>query len=167
MEENLNLKKNNTPLKYMISIFEKRFRYFQKILSGRSLSEYFHFLNFSDLTIQHEKNFNKMNITFIFGRNLPFYDIGNLPLEISQYIYEYYKKEFCILSVQIIHGKYYPFKRPYWRLINVKNSSKKYYNKKILEHNLLYKKYWNVSIDILKDIEIFLSSLDKNVFMKN
>ena len=91
-----------------------------------------------------------LNITCTFKMTTcDFYVKLELPFEINCIVLSYLYQP-CYAEFQIIVPDDYPFKPPFWLLINTNQTSK--YKKAEMIHNTQYRNSWEPSISFEKDI---------------
>jgi len=122
---------------------------FQDDLNGSSIGDYFQvpmkiLVNYPDM----------LNITCTFYEKINHKEIYiklELPFEINCIVLSYlYQHSFG--EYQIIVPDDYPFKPPFWLLINTNNNQNSKYKKAEMIHNTQYRNSWEPSISFEKDI---------------
>lgn len=109
----------------------------------------------------------KITLNIQYFKNEKFYNFNNLPIEIIRQIQEY-GDHFIDLEIDIYFPNQYPYKRPVWRLSNIKHnikleqplSLKEYYNYIINNHNKKNKIYWSPATKIETDIVEFIQKVN-------
>ena len=121
---------------------------FQSDLNGKSIGEYFQVP--MKIVVKYP---DMLNITCRFSENdKDIYVKLELPFEVNclvlSYLYKYSFGEY-----QIIVPNDYPFKPPFWVLINTNDQNEKSkYKKAEMIHNTQYRNSWEPSISFEKDI---------------
>ena len=121
---------------------------FQSDLNGKSIGEYFQVP--MKIVVKYP---DMLNITCRFSENdKDIYIKLELPFEVNcivlSYLYKYSFGEY-----QIIVPNDYPFKPPFWVLINTNDQNEKSkYKKAEMIHNTQYRNSWEPSISFEKDI---------------
>jgi hypothetical protein len=109
----------------------------------------------------------KITLNIQYYKNEKFYNFNNLPIEIIRQIQEY-GDHFIDLEIDIYFPNQYPYRRPIWRLSNIKHnikleqplSLKEYYNYIINNHNKKNKIYWSPATKIETDIVEFIQKIN-------
>ena len=118
---------------------------FKENLNGMEISEYFQV----PIKIQVETE-DVLNITCTFKFNEENFVKLELPFEVNcivlSYLYQYSFGEY-----QIIVPDDYPFKPPFWVLIQTNDTTSKYKKAEMI-HNMQYRNSWEPSISFEKDI---------------
>ena len=125
---------------------------FEENLNNMPINEYFQVP--MEIKINHE---DILNITCRFIKH-PIFIKFNIPIELNCIILSY-ASEYSYAKYQIIVPNDYPFKPPFWVLINSDEKNKEKYKKSEINQNVRYRNSWEPSISFEKDILYMIESI--------
>ena len=138
-------------------------------MDNKSIAEYF-ILENKNLEFSITKPINgRYSFTINYKKKyIPKHDFMTLPEELNDIINSYLD-DFIIIEIVVDLRHNYPFSKPNWNLVNVKDSYDNrlplklfnYYKYIVNKHNKMYtKKNWSPIIDIKNDILIFITRIN-------
>ena len=152
----------------MNTTMNRRINDFQQLCQNHLLEDYYGIKNDNGKLTLHpvivkETKKIELNINFeIFH----YYDIIDLPEEISRVISEYLRKNINI-RLEILFPNDYPFSKPFYSFINVDYKIpnppvdiEEYYKYIINNHNEKYNREWSPAISITNDILDFIQKIN-------
>ena len=147
---------------------DRRINDFQQLCQNHLLEDYYGIKNDNGkLTINPVivKETKKIELNISFDK-FHYYDIIDLPEEISRVISEYLRRNINI-RLEILFPNDYPFKKPIYSFINVEHNIpnppinlEEYYKYIINNHNEQYSREWSPAINITKDILEFIQKIN-------
>jgi hypothetical protein len=157
-------------MKFYSEIVERRYRHFIDNMNEETITNYFE-IKPKDGSLEFIVS-NFINGRYMFTvkykrKYIPKYDLIQLPTEINDIINSYLD-DFIIIEIIVDVRHNYPFSKPIWNLIKVKDSYSSRLPIKLLEyytyitkkHNHMYKnKNWSPVTDFKSDILVFISRI--------